>query len=87
MLSIRISYGVAMHLERKIADRDGYGIWSFHQSQSSWAVDQGRKTYRHARIKPADPSPGTEVEFFIVEGPDAPRETHLGPKHGVVVVF
>lgn len=87
MLSIRMSYGIAVHLERKVADRDGYGVWSFHQSQSSWAIDQGRKTYRHAMIKPADPRPGTEVEIFIVEGPNTPSEARLGPKSGIVVVL
>ncbi|AVO56149.1 hypothetical protein C7A17_26540 [Ectopseudomonas mendocina] len=76
-----------MHLERKVADRDGYGIWSFHQSQISWVLDQGRKTYRHARIKPAEPRPGAEVEVFIVEGADAPEETHIGPRRGVVIVL
>lgn len=87
MLSIRKANGLALYLDRKVAERDGYGVWSFHQSQCSWALNQGRKTYRHARIKPADPGVGKTVEIAIVDGPDAPVETWVGQSEGVVVLL
>lgn len=87
MLSIRKSNGLALYLDRKVTERDGYGIWSFHPSQCSWALNQGRQTYRYARIKPADPGVGKPVEIFIVEGADAPPETWVGHSSGTVVLL
>lgn len=87
MLSIRKANGLAMHLEKKVTERDGWGIWSFHSMQCSWPLRQGRQTYRYARIRPADPAVGKKVEIVIVEGADAPPETWVGHSEGVVVLM
>ena len=77
MLQIRLSTGWALKLGRKISESNGYGIWEFHSSENSFTKNHGHTSYRHARIKPADPSEGKMVEVTLIPSPMAPEELWL----------
>ena len=86
MLLIRMNHGVAYHLDRKLSEAGGFGVWDFHRSASTYTRDNGRTTYRFARIKPADPADGKTVEVFLMPSPNAPEETWVARGEGVVSI-
>ncbi|WJN60947.1 hypothetical protein [Pseudomonas sp. SO81] len=86
MLLIRMNHGSAYHLDRKLSDAGGWGVWDFHRSASTYTVDHGRTTYRYARIRPADPADGKTVEVFLMPSPNAPEETWIARGEGVVSI-
>ena len=59
-----LKWGLA--LEKHLGTQQGVSIWEFHRTASSVARDQGRRVYRHARIKPAEPKDGQQVEVTLM---------------------
>jgi hypothetical protein len=86
MLLIRMNHGTAYHLERKLTESGGWGVWDFHRSASTYTRDHGRTIYRHARIRPADPADGKTVEVYLMPSPSAPEETWVFRGEGVVSI-
>lgn len=64
-------------LDKQLGVQQGVSIWEFHRSTSSVARDQGRRTYRYARIKPAEPKDGQEVEVTLMLTPSSPESDWL----------
>lgn len=54
----------AFRLDRKLSEKDGFGLWEFHRSQSSYTVPVC-VTYRHAQLSPPEPGEGKTVKVFI----------------------
>ena len=76
MLNIYSSnWGVV--LDKQLGTQQGVSIWEFHRAASSVARDQGRRTYRYARIKPAEPKDGQEVDVTLMLTPSSPESDWL----------
>lgn len=86
MLIIRLNSGWGLKLGRKVGESGGCGIWEFHRSESSYSVERGRRTYRYARIKPADPAEGKTVEIVLLEMPNSPEEQWIARGEGVASI-
>lgn len=77
MLVIRSHKGWPLKLERKLSDVEGWGLWEFHRSASTVSPDHGHTAYRLARIRPAEPKEGQNVEVALLHSPGAPEEQWL----------
>ncbi|PZW65278.1 hypothetical protein F471_03756 [Pseudomonas sp. URMO17WK12:I1] len=76
MLNIYSSkWGVV--LDKQLGTQQGVSIWEFHRAASSVCRAQGRRTYRYARIKPAEPKDGQEVEVTLMLTPTSPESDWL----------
>lgn len=77
MLVIVTGKGPPFALDRKHSESGGWGIWEFHRSCSSWCTGPDYIAHRFARIKPAEPKEGAEVELFLLPSAGAPEESWL----------
>lgn len=74
MLVIRLGKGWTLKLERKLSEAGGWGLWEFHRAESTYHTDRGRTAYRLARLRPAEPKEGQEVEVVLIHSPAASEE-------------
>lgn len=64
-------------LDKQLGTQQGVSIWEFHRATSSVCREQGRRAYRYARIKPAEPKDGQEVEVAVMLSPSSPEADWL----------
>nr|WP_288465965.1 hypothetical protein [uncultured Pseudomonas sp.] len=85
MLIVKMK-GWGLSLDKKIGTSQGAAIWEFNRTASSYWNAELRQPYRYARIMPAEPKSGQEVEVILLQSPSAPEETWVKKGQGVALI-
>ena len=83
MLMIKIGPEIPLMLDRKLSESGGWGVWEYHRAASSWYAGPPHYTYRYARIRPAEPKDGAQVEVFLMHTSHAEEKDWISRGTGI----